>query len=419
MKHVLVLAVASLVATSANAAEMKWSGSTGWRYEQTKNNDNRGSTLTVGTAQRDTSKQTTKAHQIRANLGVTGGWDNVEWGFGVRTGGASVNDDHMTLTGNTDRALGIEQAWFRYVRDFGSLDMNVTIGRQKNVLAYDTTSQTLFDNDVRWDGAGWQFKFGMFGMNAAQYILGAKSGGLNGASTQSKTEATEDNAAAQAKFNYLLAFQPYMNWKFSDEIETMFAVGYYLWSDDSNTNVTNAGVDKAYNNGTTNPDVGTSTMSVANSKQWHFVNTWTLPYNLSFNAEYVMNKKRIFDSANVAGYAGTVFPEASRSAWSAGLTYGALKKARDFSIGYAYGTKGIASVINRYTYEKFAADNKGHTISVGYAIADNFHLGWKGMFLKEKELLNAVGGAGVGGVALANGQNMKTTYWELTAGVMF
>ena len=324
-----------------------------------------------------------------------------------------MNDDHVNLVGNTDRGLGIEQAWFRYVRDFGSLDFNVTIGRQKNVLAYDTVSQNLFDNDVRWDGAGWQFKFGMFGMNAAQYILGAKSAGANGASTQSKTEATEAAANTQSKFNYLLAFQPYMNWKFSDEIETMFAVGYYLWSDDSNTNATNAGV-ADYNTGATNPAVNPTTMSVANSKQWHFVNTWTLPYNLSLNAEYVMNKKRIFDNANVAGYTGTVFPEASRSAWSAGLTYGALKKARDFSIGYAYGTKGIASVINRYTYEKFAADNKGHTISVGYAIADNFHLGWKGMFLKEKEMLNANTG-----VALANGQNMKTTYWELTAGVMF
>ncbi len=39
MKKLLVLAAVSLVATSAYAGEMKWSGSTDWRYDQTKLND--------------------------------------------------------------------------------------------------------------------------------------------------------------------------------------------------------------------------------------------------------------------------------------------------------------------------------------------------------------------------------------------
>ena len=39
MKNVIVLAVAALFATNAVAAEMKWNGSAGWRYENTSNND--------------------------------------------------------------------------------------------------------------------------------------------------------------------------------------------------------------------------------------------------------------------------------------------------------------------------------------------------------------------------------------------
>jgi hypothetical protein len=414
MKNLFVLAVAGLVATSANAAEMKWSGSTGWRYEQTINNDSLNSKNTAG---KDTSKATTKAHGIRANLGVTGGWENVEYGFGMRTNNAA-NDDHVNLQNNADRAIGIDQAWFRYLRDFGSLDLSVTFGRQKNVLAYDSVSQNLFDNDVRWDGLGWQFKFGMFGLNAAQYITGAKTSAANGqASTFTSTDATESVATTTSKFNYLLAVQPHMMWKFTDDIETMFAVGYYMWSDSSNANTMNGGYALTTNTGTPATSNLGNTLQVHNPRQWHFLNTWTLPYNLTFNAEYVMNKKTALDNTNVSGaYTGTA-KDADKSALSLGLTYGSLKKAQDFTVGYAYGSKGIASVINRYTYEKFAADNKGHTFQVGYALADNFHLGWKGLFLKEKAKLNALTGVATTGVSAA--QEIKTNYWELTAGVMF
>jgi len=58
------------------------------------------------------------------------------------------------------------------MRDFGSVDFNLTVGRQMNVFAYDKKSENFFDNDVRLDGFGWQFKFGMFGLNLGQYVLG-------------------------------------------------------------------------------------------------------------------------------------------------------------------------------------------------------------------------------------------------------
>src|SRR5690606_13255996 len=153
------------------------------------------------------------------NIGATGGWENMEWGVGVRTNNAA-NDDFRTMGGNADLGLGFEQAWFRYLRDFGSMDMSVTVGRQKNVLAYDAVSQNLFDNDVRWDGLGWQFRFGMFGLNAAQYVLGNNRNAAG--SVVTNTDATEVDNALNQKFSYLCAFQPHMNWKFTDEIEAMF-----------------------------------------------------------------------------------------------------------------------------------------------------------------------------------------------------
>ena len=94
-----------------------------------------------------------------------------------------------------------------------------------------------------------------------------------------------------------------------------------------------------------------------------------------------------------------------------------MKKAHDFSVGYTYGTKGIAAVDNRYTYEKFGADRKGHIFNVGYAIADNFNIGWKGVFVKEKEKIDPTTGLAYAG---ANAKReTKTNYWELTAGVNF
>jgi hypothetical protein len=377
---------------------MKWTGGADWRYSQTNSDDNLNTKDANG---RDTSTAKTKAHEIRANIGATGGWENVEWGVGVRTTN-TANDDFTTMTNNSDLAIGVGQAWFRYLQDFGSMNLNITAGRQKNVLAYDAVSQNLFDNDVRWDGLGWQLNFGMFGLNMAQYVLGAKQGATAGAaSTVTNTAATEADAGLNQKFNYLFAFQPHMNWKFTDEIEAMFAVGYYMWKDMGGANAIPATTGATATN-----------FALQNLRQWHFLTGWTLPYNLNFNGELVMANKQKYDVHSVG--LATVNPEAGRSAWSLGLTYGALKKAHDFTVGYAYGTKGIASVDNRYTYEKFAADNQGHTINVGYALADNFTIGWKGLFLKEKEKINPANG-----LAYTTNQEHKTTYWELTAGVMF
>jgi len=417
MKNLLVLAVATLFAANASAAEMKWNGSAGWRYTQTSNDDNLESKDNA-TNNKDVSTQKTRAHQMRANLGVMGGWEHVEYGFGVRTNNLA-NDDYSNVQQNGDLGLGIEQAWFRYVRDFGSLDLGLTIGRQKAAFAYDSNWETLFDNDVRWDGFGWNFKFGMFGLNASQYVLGAKSKGVAGASTYTSTASSDSIAASQSRFSMLYSFQPYMKWKFADEIEAMFAVAYHKWIDEgANTNQIGGGVPR-FNTGTVTA-VNQGVYKMDNASQWDFLAEVSLPYNLNFTGDLVKANKASYTDGTVAGWKAAPH-DVSSTAWTLGLTYGKLRKAQDFTIGYAYGTKGIGSVINTFTNEKFLADNKGHTVVLGYAMADNFHLGFRWMSLQEKELIDTSAGANQG---LAYGgttasQKMKTNYWELNAGVAF
>ncbi|MGE3260818.1 MAG: hypothetical protein AB7K68_03465 [Bacteriovoracia bacterium] len=421
MRNLFVLAVASLIATSASAAEMKWNGSAGWRFSHTKYDDSLGSKVAAGTtAGKDTSTITRKAYDVRANLGVTGGWEQVEWGMGLRTTNAR-NDDYIGVQNATDRTFGLEQAWFRYLKDFGSVNAALTIGRQKNVFAYDMGAQSLFDNDVRFDGFGWNFKFGMFGLNAAQYITGAKDRAtINSSSAYIKTEATEAVANTRSHFNTMMGVQPTMNWKFADEIEAMFAVGYYFWNDATNNNLSGGGnTNTALNTGT--PAVqAPAAFNIHNPRQWQFLTSWTLPYNLAFTGELIMNAKNKanYDVGTVTGYGAALAKTGvSKTAYALGLTYGKLRKAHDFSASYTFARKGIASVIGAYSNETFLPDNKGHIITVGYNIADNFTLGAAAMLMKEIEKKVTTTGAAYAGANSAQAQ--KTRYLELTAGVSF
>jgi hypothetical protein len=448
MKNLLVLAVATLFATNAFAAEMKWNGSADWRFSSNSINDQLNS-VDNAVNNKDVSTTRTKSHQIRANLGVMGGWEHVEYGFGVRTGGAgTINNDYVNVQQNQDRAIGIDQAWFRYVRDFGSLDLGLTIGRQKNALAYDTQWENNYSNNVRWDGFGWNFKFGMFGLNAAQYVLGSTTHSANAggsarttssaanASSFSVTDSSESNAQTTKRFQMLYAFQPYMNWKFSDEIEAMFAVAYNRWVYEGDSNGIGRGGDGSYAaTGGTIPAISNGSLRMDNVSSWDFLLNVSLPYNLAFTGDLVKASKAYYNDQTVTtGWVvtDTNQPQVGSTAWTLGLTYGKLRKAQDFTIGYAYGSKGIGSVYDTYTNDKFQADNKGHTVILGYAMADNFHLGFRWMSLQEKERINANGtnsaatgggaayGASAAGVAGVNAnQNTKTSYWELTAGVAF
>ncbi len=431
MKNFIVLAVAALFATNAVAAEMKWSGSAGWRYMQQSQNDSLDSKDNA-TNNKDVSTTKTRAHQIRANIGVMGGWENVEWGFGLRSGGAgTTTSDYGNLDNGKDIGIAVEQVWARYVRDFGSLELAATVGRQKNALVSDTAWQTLFDKDARFDGFGWNFKFGMFGFNASQYVIGSTSravgvpatSGTAGASNYTYTESSESNATTTKLFSMLYGFQPHMTWKFSDEIEAMFAVAYYKWVHEGATNQIGGGAGVLGNGAGTVPALANRTLKMENKAQWDFLANVTLPFNMTFTGNLVKASKAAYSDIEVAGYTGPSYTP-SNTAWTLGLTYGKLRKAQDFTVGYAYGTKGIASVMNAFTNDRFLADNKGHTIVAGYSLADNFHLGFRWMSLQEKERVDttsatAAAGAGATYAGVNANQKMKTNFWELTAGVAF
>jgi hypothetical protein len=237
----------------------------------------------------------------------------------------------------------------------------------------------------------------------------------------------------------LYAFQPHMNWKFSDEIEAMFAVSYYRWVYEGATNAIGGNTVTQFNANSTGtvPVVPYGSYRMDGNSQWDFLLNLSLPMNFAFTGDFVKANKASYTALSVAGYAGPSVDVGS-SAWTLGLTYGKLRKAQDFMIGYAYGTKGIGSVIDGYTNDKFAADQKGHTVILGYSLADNFNLGFKWMNLSEKERISTTGtattagGAGstyntnsVAGTAAVNtagtnsNQKLQTSYYELTAGVAF
>jgi hypothetical protein len=408
MKKLLVLAAVAFVATSAHAGEMKWSGGMDWRYDQDKYDDSLGSSS--GTAATN-SQQKVREQAIRANLDVTGGWDNIEYGVGVRTTN-TANNYYTRLGANTDPSIGLDQAWVKYSHDFSVLDLNVTLGRQKNIFAYDATSQILFDNDVRWSGLGWNFKLGSFGLNAGQYVLGSDSGST---STSTNSNYTNQN------ISMMYGFQPYMNWRFTDEIDAMLAVAYYSWNNlnsTSNGNLGNGGYQA--NAGTTGPDttaLAAGTLPIGSLHQWDFTANVNLPYNFALGGEYTLAQNGVYGLTSTSAAAPSN-SATDKSLWTAGLVYGKVKKAHDWSLSYYYANKGIASSINAYANELFPADNKGHIIEAKYNIADNFHVGAEALFLKAKSNTNGAGTLYSASAATAN-QQEKSTYWEVNAGVNF
>jgi hypothetical protein len=417
MKKLIVLAVAALVAAPAFAENMKWNGSAGWRYTRANDDDGLGNTV-AGAG--NNSLQETRAHHFRANIGVTGGWKDVEYGVGLRTGAGLANSDWVTAASSLDYAIGVEQSWFRYGIGSGFGDWAFTFGRQMNPFAYDHFTQGFFDNDVRFDGiaAGW--KWGSFGITASNYFLGGRSptsnvASANGGSSITYTEATEKNGQT-AYFPNMQGLQAYMNWKFKDTIETMLAVGVYNWNKIENLGFTNAnhGVNASagYTAGLTaggqvTPDAGNVTFTGVHQTQIY--NTWTLPYNLAFSWEYVKNKR--------TPKFGVQELQVDGIEYSLALMYGSIKKAHDFKVGYAYGSKDLGSVINAFTNNRWVADNKGHMLSGTYALADNFELGLKAYLLKESSQVQAATGQQLTGAQTT--QRNKSDLLELTAGVSF
>lgn len=401
MKRLLLLALVLSFTSTAASAETTWSGSTTWRYRIRANDDG----LDTKVDGKSTSKSTIKDHQIRADLNASGKGEVWDWGVGVRTF-ENAGSEWLTLNSNRDVALSLENGYFRAHKSFWESDWSVTLGRAKTVLLFDTVAQTLYDKDVRWDGLGWTWKKGDFGVNASQYVLGARNLGAGGPSTFTRNESTDSVATTTSGFSMLYSLQPYVKFKLSEVIEGLVAVAYHHGSGMN-------GYSNTIHGGTagTAPVVIPSAVGMDNPRQWHLFTDWTLPYNFRFLGEFVQNKK-VF-------YGSTAIPtdvKAQGGALGLTLVYGKIKKAHDWSLSYSYVRKGIGSVITTFTNSNMKPDNIGHLIDGKYALADGLTFGTKVELYREKAKLG-----GTGQPVLAPNQNRRQTQnrYEFYAGVAF
>lgn len=430
MKKYLVLATVFLMSSYADAATMTWYGSAGWRYSKSTVNDGTNNKGISGTINESTSERTEKAHMFRGQLGATGGWDNVEWGIGVRTTGtALLNNPSGTMntdwtnTAGADFGIGLENAWFKYGNDWGFGDIGVTFGRQAAAFATGR-NQAFIDNDVRFNGISETWQWGSFGLNFGQYILGAVSNGTAGNSSYVETPFSSKLPGSHGAFSVLYSFQPTFKWKFSDELAAFFAVGYHKWSNAIGTTFQNripnggtTGFGTAAANMTANSTgVYANAVSQENSKHWQFLMNWQLPFMLSLDFEYIFNKDQVYAVPKSPG-GNDNFPaekvNQSKDAWAASLAYGQLKKAHDFMISYAFHDKGIGSVHNAFSYDKVQAGLQAHEITAAYNIANNFHVMGKWFSMKEKNGRNQLG------VEPRDVRRLENDMWEISTGVKF
>lgn len=385
----LLLAAGLLAAAPAAHAEIKWNGSVTGRYTILNQDSNLGT---------NTAELRGRRMQLRADLGAASKGDVYDWGVAFRTLGAA-NSEYTYLQNSLDRVINLGEAYFRPHVNFLDTEMTVTIGRQKNVMLYDANGQNLFDKDVRWDGLGWAFQRGIFGLGLSQYVLGARNSGVFGSSTFSKTDATEAAANTQGGFGYLFSFQPSVKIKLSDEVSGVFAVGYHHYTGTADSAAYRNALHGGY------PAVAADYVVVTNPRQYQLFTEWSLPMKLKFTGEYIWNSKKVFyTNSNV---------EADKSGLGLSLAYGGAKKRNDFGLAYTFVSRGLGSSIQTFSWSDMPIDNTAHVLDAKFALDDGLVLGARGYLMKEKSKRD------VAGNALTNNQETKQQRYEITAGVAF
>jgi hypothetical protein len=397
MLHLSRLLPLSLLLLSAGSAhaELEWNGSVHTRYLAFNYDDGLSSRDAQG---KDLSLQKLRAWQYRGNIFGKSTWENWAFFAGLRLSNTQVNDYNAFNQGQNG-AVKLEYAAGQYTWRADELSLAVTAGRQGTPFHYDKLAQHAFDNDVRWDGFNEELKWGNLGLIASQFAWGAKSQGVMGASTYTKTEASEATAAAQSGFAMLYAFEPYATFRLGDGISTTLAVAYYDWSNAENLNNTLHG---GYVSKTLNPNADTGTVSVSNAKVWHAYNNWSFPYNLHAVGEWTANKKTFYTGTNV---------EADNKSYTVGVGYGTIKNAGDFAFDYFYVSKGLASMPGVIDNGGVKPDNKGHLFYLRYSPWTKVSASVVAYFLEEKAGLDAAGTPSL--------VHQKQTQWYFVVGTGF
>lgn len=412
MRKILTVALLFAVAPSAQA-EIKWSGGAGVRQLIIKRDD--GMSLKNNTSEnKDISKSTNKRWEYRGAIGVLASFENVDAGIDLRTNPTSATSEWVQANNNGDFGIFVAQAFGRVKFKPFDTDLGVTVGRAKTVLLYDNMAQTLFDNDTRWDGFGWSWKMGMFGFNAAQYVLGAQSLGTGAsASTYTYTDASESAANTQSRFGVLYAFQPNVTFNIMEDITSTFAVSYLSWAN-TQGNATTGWFSNNVHGGVQNTTGGvavgnTTAVSLDNARQWHFLSDTALPMKLRFVAEYIINKKVLYGARNQAATGAATPVEANNKALALSLGWGKPKKAGEFGLAYSYGRKGIAAVIGTFSNGDITPDNISHMFEGRYMLADSVSIGGKAQWHSEKAKLGGDGQPLTGVTGTSNNADRKTT----------
>jgi hypothetical protein len=403
---VLLGTLIGFLGVSQAYADWEWSGSAGTRYVLLESNDGLETKNADG---KDSSLTTTETLNVRAALLASFKGEEWDSAVGLRTY-SNQRSEWLTVNGNADRAINLEQAFLRYKNDLLGGKFNASLGRQLPVFLFDSTAQGLFDKDVRWDGLGWAWENDQFGLNLAQYVLGARNSGTVGESFFSRTDASAAVADTQSSFGWLAAFQPHYTLKLSDEISGKFAIGYFAWIGTGGSS-TSGYYSNAIHGGVAGAAGNVNPVLLDNSRQWQIFTDWKFPMKLRFMGEYVQNKK-----INYGTRTAPTNRAADRDMLSLTLAYGSAKKTGDWSVAYSYVDRGIASVIGTYSFGNFSPDNISHQADFKFAIADGFVFNAKGEWAKEK---GRVGGDGLALASPNQKRLQKQARYEFVTSVAF
>ncbi len=413
MKKLILITTGLFFIFTINAEAIKWSGSMEPRY------------FTSSYTLRDADDATNTDYsetivEMMAELGLSDGNKKFAWGLKFRTDGGAPNIVHAPfgMYGNispisppgliSGLPITLSEAWVRYRQNFGFGFVNITVGQQQPVFLMGE-HQLFMDSDVNLGGLGWTWQKGAYGLRLAQYAFMGNS------------------AVSGGKLGSLLSFQGTLKWRFTNRIRTTFAVGYHRWSGPDPARVECKIIARALpisnhlrrnDNGSSEPGSREPEpfLTMPSSSQIQVLAKTSLPYNIQAEFEMIMNSSQEYE-ALTTGETGDV-EDINTTAWLLGLTWKRLKKPGDFSFTGSYGSKGIGSVYENFTYDRFSPGYSGFMLNGKYKLSSSLMLGGEFGSFSELSPTDAYGRKTFNG----DGEEFAAasySYFQVSAGMKF
>lgn len=390
---ILIFLVLSVVVTSEAMAEIVWSGKIQLRYSSVNTDDK---DPARGNASGRTGLIRTEDYEAKYLLNANGGWDNIEWGLGIRGRGNQAAPNAASTSfrnGINDNTPTINEGWLRYVNDWGFGEIGITAGKQQAVFRSNSHLELLLDSDVRFDGLSQSWSWGSFGLNFGQYILGSSDRSAAAAASSQKTNSEDDRQSIfKDVFAMLYTGQMTFDFRFFDEVNLDAGLGILHYNDyfaQTNTLLNQGGSEyelpSAFN-------------------QIHTYFNLDLPYMFTAHFEWVLGLKD-------AKFANGV--DARTGAIAVGASFGKLRRVNDYVIHYHYRSVGLAAVHDHFTWNRFAPNSVGHVVRFGYNLMEKFSAGLLFSSYKEDDRRQA------DGLRVINNEHIHTTRVEVTTTLKF